>query len=297
MANLTEDCSGARSNSERDGRSHACWRRPVWWGIVLLLCLALVASGSMLNGYVREQGRSMTCGINLKQVGLALLNYHEQHGTFPPACLCDESGKPVNSWRTVVVPYFWYNFRPGREDYAGGEGYNYAEPWNGPKNAKLRYGPENAKVALDKHRCWEFQCPSAGSQEPAITNYVAVVGPNTMWPGDKPAKRAADGSDKDKILVIEVINSDILWMEPRDLTLEQALDAIQPKTGIGIGSQHWDGIHYVTVGGEVRTLDRNIDRESLRKLLVRDSPEVSSSAAESRNGTRPRASGLSPATR
>jgi hypothetical protein len=61
-------------------------------------------------------------------------------------------------------------------------------------------------------------------------------------------------------------------MEPRDLTLEQALGAIQPKKGVGIGSQHCDGIHYVTVSGEVRTLDRNLDRGSLRKLLVRDSP-------------------------
>jgi hypothetical protein len=169
----------------------------------------------------------------------------------------------VNSWRTEVITNFWYNFRPGRSDYAGGEGYDYTEPWNGPKNSKLH---------LDKTRCYEFQCPSDSNVEPAITNYVAVVGPNTMWPGVKPAKKAADGSDNDKILVIEVINSDILWMEPRDLTLEQALDAIQPKKGIGIGSYHRDGIHYVTVGGALRTLDRNIDRQSLRKLLVRDSP-------------------------
>ena len=91
-----------------------------------------------------------------------------------------------------------------------------------------------------------------------------------MWPGFQPAKQAADGSDRDKILVMEVVNSDILWMEPRDLTLEQALDAIQPRKGIGIGSHHLDGVHYVTVGGDVRTLNPSIDRESLRKLLVRD---------------------------
>ena len=107
-----------------------------------------------------------------------------------------------------------------------------------------------------------------------------------MWPGCNPAKQAADGSDKDKILVIEVVNSDILWMEPRDLTLEQVLDAIQPKKGIGIGSRHRDGIHYVTVGGEVRTLDRNIGRGSLRKLLVRDSPEVWSSTATEKRADR-----------
>jgi len=66
------------------------------------------------------------------------------------------------------------------------------------------------------------------------------------------------------------MNSDIRWVEPRDLTLEQALDAIQPKQGIGIGSRHRDGIHYVTVGGDVRTLEPTIDREALRKLLIRD---------------------------
>jgi hypothetical protein len=84
-------------------------------------------------------------------------------------------------------------------------------------------------------------------------------------------KAAADGSDKDKILVIEVVDSDILWMEPRDLTLDQALDELQRSSGTRIGTHHRDGIHYVTVGGDVRTLDHNIDRESLRMLLVRDS--------------------------
>jgi hypothetical protein len=167
----------------------------------------------------------------------------------------------VNSWRAEVVPNFWYDFRTGPDDDVGEAGYDYTEPWNGPKNNHLE---------LDKRRLYEFHCPSADAQEPAITNYVAVVGPNTMWPGFQGAKQAADGSDFDKILVIEVINSDILWMEPRDLTLEQALDAIQPRRGIGIGSHHPDGIHYVTVGGAVRTLDRNIDRESLQTLLVRE---------------------------
>lgn len=94
--------------------------------------------------------------------------------------------------------------------------------------------------------------------------------PDTIWPGRTAAKPATDGSDDDKILLIEVINSDILWMEARDLTVEQALDAIQPKSGIGIGSRHREGVHYVTVGGEVRTLDPDIDRESLRRMFVRD---------------------------
>jgi hypothetical protein len=244
------------------------------WAVSTPFLLALIASCGVVGMRAIDESRSLTCRHDLQQIGLALLNYQQLHGAFPPAYLCDKSGKPVNSWRAEVVPYFWHNFRPGRDDYAGGPGYDYTEPWNGPNNSKLRYGPQSARVPLNKHRCEEFQCPSDCNKEPAIADYVAVVGPNTMWSGCKPVKPAADGSDKDKILVIEIMNSDILWMEPRDLTLEQALNAIQPKKGVGIGSHHRDGIHYVTVGGEVRTLDPNIDRESLRKLFVRDLAEV-----------------------
>jgi hypothetical protein len=257
-------------NSLQPSCAIASYGQTIRWSILFSLLLGLAASCVAFCVYARAESRSMACCNTLQQIGLDLRNYHDLHGTFPPAYLCDRTGKPVNSWRTEVVPYFWYNFRPGRDDYAGDEGYDYTEPWDGPKNAKRRYGPDNARVPLDKYRCYEFQCPSAGSEEPAITNYVAVVGTNTMWSGCEPVKKAADGSDNDKILVIEIINSDILWMEPRDLTLEQALDNIQPKKGVGIGSYHKDGIHYVTVGGVVRTLDRNTDRESLRKLLVRE---------------------------
>lgn len=228
-------------------------RQMMWWGILCFMLLAIVAA----YAYVADQWHSMICRHRLRAIGVALQCYHIRYGVYPPACVCDQNGNPVNSWRALAAPYgIWDNFPSG---------FNYAKPWNLSKNSEL--------LSRNITR-WQFQCPSAHNHEPAITDYVAVVGPNTMWPGRESAKRAGDGSDDDKILVIEVINSDILWMEPRDLTLEQALDAIQPEKGIGIGSHHRDGIHYVTVGGEVRTLDPDIDRESLRKLLVRDSAEV-----------------------
>jgi hypothetical protein len=135
--------------------------------------------------------------------------------------------------------------------------YSFAELWNGPHNSHVPLG-------------WSiFNCRSLRDEVSPITDYVAVVGPNTLWPGSKSATLAKDGSDNDKILVIEVINSDIHQLEPRDLTLDEALQVIQPKNGIGIGSRHKDGIHYVTASGRVRTLDRHIDRESLKKLLTR----------------------------
>jgi hypothetical protein len=209
----------------------------------------------------REAANSNSCANKLRQMGVALHNYLDKHGTFPPAFICDESGKPVNSWRTRVMPDLSYNFPPGTRDNPHPPEYDYSQPWNGPHN-----------ISMHLDQCWYdgFQCPSNNDLARMTTDYVAVVGPNTMWPGCEPLKPAADGSDKDKILVIEVSDSDVPWIEPRDLTLDEALDSMHTTKGMRIGSHDPGGPHYLTVAGEVRQLDPNIDRESLRKLLTRD---------------------------
>src|SRR5262249_39303175 len=45
----------------------------------------------------REAARRTQCRNNLRQIGLALHNYHEMHGAFPPAYIADASGKPMHS--------------------------------------------------------------------------------------------------------------------------------------------------------------------------------------------------------
>lgn len=229
------------------------------WGCFCLL--VLFSAATMFCMWSIEFARSNTCSHHLKLLGLTLQNYCDRTGSLPPAYDCDETGKPINSWRTRIVPgVLWYNFP---------KNYDFSQPWNGPTNFALLGG-----TALS-----DFNCPSDVADRTPMTSYVAVVGPNTMWPGCTGAKPAADGSDDDKILVIEVVHSNIQWTEPRDLTLDEALDTFERYGQLKIGSQHRDGIHYVTVGGMARTLDPNIDRESLRKLLVREPKNVPSSDA------------------
>ncbi len=190
------------------------------------------------------------CQNNLKRIALGILNYEQMNGCLPPAYVLGKDGTPAHSWRRLICTYL--------ESQPWDEILDSSEPWNGPKNSQRR-------IPLSV-----FRCPAANTPEPCATNYVVVVGPNTMWPGSMSAKIALDGSDKGKILVIEIVNSDILWMEPRDLTLDEALTLIQPKKRVGIGSWHPSGIHYITVAGTVGTLDPKIDRESLRRLLTRE---------------------------
>src|SRR5262245_40841618 len=50
----------------------------------------------------REAARRAQSSNNLKQIGLALHNYHSVHNTFPPAVVTDASGKPLYSGRVLL---------------------------------------------------------------------------------------------------------------------------------------------------------------------------------------------------
>ena len=132
---------------------------------------------------------------------MAVANYHETYGCFPPAYVADRDGKPMHSWRVLILP-----FLEQQELY---NAYNFAEPWNGPSNRKLagRIGNIYLRSGLD-------------SDQIHTTSFVAVVGPQTLWHGSQPTNRKdlGDGSHN-TLLVVEVPDGRFLWMEPRTLSL------------------------------------------------------------------------------
>src|SRR5262249_28073198 len=157
----------------------------------------------------------------------ALHNYHEKYGSFPPAYIADEKGRPMHSWRMLLLPFL--------EQQQLFDEYRFDEPWNGPHNSRLA----DRILAV-------FNCPSEnhekGRKGTQMTSYVAVLGPETAWPGDKPTKIRdfTDGTSQ-TLLVVEVANSGIHWMEPRDLHVLQMDHAINSKSGQGISSAHTGG--------------------------------------------------------
>jgi hypothetical protein len=178
---------------------------------ILLLLVFGIAIGLFLRlaMWSRRYARTAGCDHNLAMIYTALMQYHDANGCFPPAYLADANGRPMHSWRVLILPMLF------RTDLYNQ--YNFNEPWDGPNNRKLM-----TKMPSD------FACPNlcTDGSDPATsmlyTNYVVVCGPQTAFPEDRRIS-VADLRDQREphLLIAEVGNSDIVWTEPRDLNLKQ----------------------------------------------------------------------------
>jgi prepilin-type processing-associated H-X9-DG protein len=228
---------------------------PVWqifkWGFLLIFGLGFVFSLFMPISGPREPSRRMQCLNQVRNIALALQNYHANYGSFPPACITDESGRPMHSWRVLILPYL------DRHDVY--EAYSFDEPWNGPNNSKL----QDVVISV-------FCCPQDhGRGKSTVTSYVAVVGPETIWPGSSCTKfdDVSDGLDN-TLLIVEVANSGIHWMEPRDLDASKMPLTVNARSGLGISSAHPGGAAVGFADGRVKYLSDQTPAKTIAAILT-----------------------------
>ncbi|MEX0977952.1 MAG: DUF1559 domain-containing protein [Pirellulales bacterium] len=222
--------------------------------LVVLVYLLLPGLGHPPESYHR-----VNCVSNLKQLGIALQIYHDQQKTFPPAYIADSEGKPMHSWRALLLPYFE---DPDLAILA--KQYRFDEPWNGPNNRKLV-----AKAPA------VFRCPSATDGE-GETSYVAVVGDQTAWPGTNGIawRNIGDGTSK-TIAVVETVRSGINWLEPRDIALHQSERGINSADNRpSISSDHSGGANILFADGAVHFLNDDVPPATLRRLLTANGGET-----------------------
>jgi hypothetical protein len=89
-----------------------------------LVALLQPAAGRARAAADRARGTN-----NLKQIGIALHNYHDAHKSFPAAASYDKNGKPLLSWRVHLLPYLDQDnlYKQFKLD----------EPWDSDHNKKL----------------------------------------------------------------------------------------------------------------------------------------------------------------
>jgi prepilin-type N-terminal cleavage/methylation domain-containing protein/prepilin-type processing-associated H-X9-DG protein len=122
-------------------------------GITLVELLVVIAIIAVLIGLllpavqkVREAARRMSCANNLKNLGLALHNYHGDHGTFPPGAVGPQNGLFLSLKHHGLDSYLL----PYLEQDAPFRQYRWDVSW---------FEPPNQPVVNTQLKIW--QCPSA----------------------------------------------------------------------------------------------------------------------------------------
>ena len=121
--------------------------------VLILAALFLPASRTSRPAALRYQ-----CVNNLKQISLALRIYESANGSLPPAYTVDSNGKPLHSWRTLILPYI--------EEQTLYKSIDLTKSWDDPANAKAR------ETEVPAYRCPATNC------EKDHTTYLASVAPN-----------------------------------------------------------------------------------------------------------------------
>jgi prepilin-type processing-associated H-X9-DG protein len=189
--------------------------------------------------------------MNLQRIGLALLNYEQANHCFPPAIFTDDHGKPMMSWRVAILPYLEHS-----DLYRA---YDATQSWNSPKNRV----PGSVHLEV-------FRCPSdpGATEGPAETNYVRIVGKDTVGGMPNEAVKISDITDgtSNTIMVVEVCGLHIHWAEPRDVTVEEFTEMVAK----GHASFHSGGFQALFVDGSVHFISYGVAPKTLRALLLRN---------------------------
>jgi hypothetical protein len=185
------------------------------------------------------------CRNNLKQIGLALHNYHDKHGHFPPAWTVDEQGNRLHSWRTLLLPYI--------EQKKLFSVIDLSKPWDHPTNAKAR------GECPTTYQCDRTDLPDG------FTSYKALVGAQASFPPDGSSRRIddmLDGTSLTGMVVETTAEHSVHWMNPHD---DGGFEFLQLLSA-GPTTAHADRPYLLLADGSLQRLRSSIPGETLEAL-------------------------------
>lgn len=209
-----------------------------------IVALTVFATMSPADEKVQLAAQRTRSANNLKQIGLALHNYHDVNGGFPAAAICDRDGKPLLSWRVAILPYL--------EHEPLYKAFKLDEPWNSEHNQKLleRMPKQYAAVRGNNDNKYD-------------TFYRVFQGGGALFEANKLVGLAKilDGSSN-TIMAVEAGEA-VPWTKPDVLSFDKSKPL--PKLG-GL----FDGnFHVLMADGSVRMMSKTVDLGLLRKLITK----------------------------
>lgn len=220
--------------------------------VVLCILAVLVAILLPLRRTAGPAARQSQCRNHLRNIAIGLHEYHEVYQAFPPAYTVDADGKPLHSWRTLLLPYLDQQSLYDKIDLT--------QPWDAPVNADAF-----------QSAVYVYSCP-AGKPLDNRTTYLAIIAPHSAL---RPRASCGMADIRDEAghtaLVIEVDRDHAVpWMSPQD-----ADEALLLSQDAKAKLSHPNGFHAVFADGSVKFLNAKMDSAGRRSMMTidgRDSP-------------------------
>jgi Protein of unknown function (DUF1559)/Domain of unknown function (DUF4190) len=221
---------------------------------IVLGAVSAVVGGLVLSAVqkVSEFGPREHSMHNIRVLALAMHYYHDANGAFPPPVVYSKkTGRPLYSWRVLVLPYL--------EEDRLYKTLDLNEPWDSPRNAPLLVDKEPA-VFRSRRR----QARTADG-----TFYQVFVGNGALFDEHR-LTRFADITDgpANTIMIVEAA-SDVPWASPGDLAYRPG----EPVLPLLCGPQDSGFIASFADGG-TRYISRSVSDSVLHKAITRAGNEV-----------------------
>jgi len=231
--------------------------------MVLVVCgaVAFMRYGAPAISNLQAKRQRADAIRNIERIAAALNAYAADHGTYPPPQIRAADGKPMHSWRVLILPYL--------DQQALFNEYDMAQAWDSPRNYAIVDRMPAAYRGL------------RGSIFGTDTPYYLITGPGTLFPPAPPGNPAIgfrslgpkDVSDNpgQTLLVVEAAsptNSMLVWTQPLDLDIGQMRGTIGGSPGLEIGGVTEGGATVATIDGRGHFLDEGTSPQTVMALVT-----------------------------
>jgi hypothetical protein len=187
---------------------------------------------------------------NLRQIALAMHNYHDTHGNFPPAAVCDKTGKPQLSWRVLILPYI--------EQEQLYKEFKLDEPWDSANNKKLL-----AKMPR------VYAIPGKSQPGDSDTYYRVFVGNGAGfdWVMGTKIAQITDGTSN-TVMCVTAADA-VPWTKPDELAFDPDKD-MGKLFGMIVNGK----CQLAMFDGSVRTIKKLPSKETINGMITKAGGEV-----------------------
>lgn len=253
--------------------------------MIAIAVTAVLTTGVVSIAGAREAANRARCAGNLRQLALALHNYHSVHSSFPPGTIGDGTLPPDRrlGWTVTVVAFLFQGLDLIFDRMSGWESAANLRPLFRHSNTDGDPPPYTTS-AMDSGGI--LQCPShpmpASAEAPAPSGYVAISGLGTdaaVLPSGHPRAgffgydRATrfdeikDGASSTMMLA-ETTLARGSWTAGGPATLRGLDPSQQPYIGRDrqFGGTHRGGVNIAFADGSVRFIVETIDPKVFEAL-------------------------------